>query len=310
MLSDTLFIQQSFINNLFYLRTLREFCLTIELSFYQNNESYITVAHDLGKKYEELGNQILKLANYNISKDLLDSKAFVTDYTLDCELLTEELFDIDIDTDLTVEEMNLNPIEDNKNLSNEILEELKNINENAIELTRGFIDFCQYLLESRNNNLIFSYNYPLIYRYMIEEASLYANDLYRIQNRTSVDPTFIANYEYYFCNSMKLACQFIIGLSDPNQTAIITNANNYRKIFQEKMKRYQEENFSPDALKLENEHTIEQVKSLIDFFIKIITGILNNELSFNIFPLFFDNLLTEAYYFLYLLRGANYGIQN
>lgn len=159
----------------------------------------------------------------------------------------------------------------------------------------------------RESNL-FSYLYPLVYTYMMEEAGLYVNDLYRIQQRDSADPTFVVNYEYWFSNSMKQACQFIIGLSDPEQTSIITNADNFRKIFTEQMKRYKEAAITPETQRLLNEESIQQVENFISFLSKLIQGILNQEYYFIVAPIFFDNLLTEAYYFLYLLKGTSYGI--
>lgn len=307
MLSDALFIQQSLINNLFYLRTIREFCLTIQLSFYENNRSYSEVAEGLRKRYEELEQQAINLAKNRLPQEIINSDSFVTNYTLDCELLTEKLFGIDINTDLTTQAMNL-IVGTEKTVNQEIISELSALNENAIELTQNFIDFARYLLKGIKNTTIFSYSYPLIYIYMIEEASLYVNDLYRIQNRTGADPTFVVSYEYWFSNSMKQASQFIMGLSDPDQSAIITNADNYRKIFSEQMKKYQG-NITPDIQKLLNEQTIQHVDNFISFLTKIITGILNQELYFIAPPIFFDNLLTESYYFRYLLKGAQFGIQ-
>ena len=308
MLSDALYVQQSLINNLFYLKTLHKFCLNIQLSFYQNNESYIEVAEGMAKRYEELREKLIPIANNRLPKEIIESDSFVTNYSLDCELLTEKLFGIDINTNLTTEEMNLEPGND-ENISQELLDQIHQLNEDAIELTRNFIDFCKYLLDNMKQSNIFSYLYPLIYTYMIEEASLYANDLYRIQQRDSADPTFVVNYEYWFSTSMKQACQFIIGLSDPEQTSIITNADNYRKIFAEQMKRYKEGNITPEIQQLLNEESIEQLQGFISFLTKIIEGILDQTYYFIIAPIFFDNLLTEAYYFLYLLKGTSYGIQ-
>lgn len=308
MLSDALYVQQSLINNLFYLKTLHKFCLNIQLSFFQNNESYIEVAEGMAKRYEELREKLIPIANNRLPKEIIESDSFVTNYSLDCELLTEKLFGIDINTNLTTEEMNLEPGND-ENISQELLDQIHQLNEDAIELTRNFIDFCKYLLDNMRQSNIFSYLYPLIYTYMIEEASLYANDLYRIQQRDSADPTFVVNYEYWFSTSMKQACQFIIGLSDPEQTSIITNADNYRKIFAEQMKRYKEGNITPEIQQLLNEESIEQLQSFISFLTKIIEGILDQTYYFIIAPIFFDNLLTEAYYFLYLLKGTSYGIQ-
>lgn len=310
MLSDSLFIQQSLINNVFYLRTIREFCLNIQLSFYQNNQTYIEIAEGFGKRYNELRKKVIKLANNKLPEAIIESESFVTKYTLDAEKLTEKLFEVNLDTDLTEQEKMIIPAsEEEITPTKEELDMVSALNKDAIELTKNFIEFCIDLVKDMKNNTIFSSSYPLIYSYMIEEASLYANDLTRIQERTNADPTFVVNYEYWFSNSMKDASEFIMGLSDPEQTSIIINANNYRKIFTEQMKHYQEASISPETQKLLNEESIESVQNFISFLSKIIDGILKNELYFIVEPIFFDNLLTEAYYFLYLLKGTQYAVQ-
>lgn len=310
MLPDTTFITQSLIDHIFYLRTLREFCLNIQLSFYQNNQNIIEVAEGLGKRYEELNIEAVKLAEDRIPNQIIKTSYFITDYTLNCELLTEKLFNVDINTDITIDQMNLNGF-DNINeikINEELLNRIGTLNNNVIELTKNFIDFCRDLKQSMVGGNLFSYSYPLIYTYMIEEAALYASDLDRIQQRNNADPTYIINFEYYFSNSMMRASQFIIGLSDPNQTSIITNADNYRKAFSNLMKKYQDTKISPDTQKVLNEETISLVESFKIFLFKIIEGILNESYYFTMNPLFFDNLLTEANYFLYLLKGSNYGL--
>jgi len=311
MLSDTRFITQSLIDHLFYLRTLREFCLNIQLSFYKNNKNIIEIAEGLGKRYEELNNIALTLSNSRIPKQILDNNYFITDYTLDTELLTEKLFNIDIDTDITIEQQNLigfnsiNEIE----INNEIINQVMSLNDDAIELTRNFIDFCKYLRNEMIDNNIFSYSYPLIYTYIIKEAGLFVSDLERLQNKDFADPTYVINYQYYYSDSMMQIAQFIIGLSDPNQTAIITNADNYRKAFSNLIKKYEQSTNSPDAQKLLNEDAIILVQSFKIFLIKLIEGILNNNYYFIVEPVFLDNLLTEVNYFLYLLQGSDLGIK-
>jgi len=311
MLKDTTYISQSLINHLFYLRTIREFCLNIQLSFYQNNQNIISIANDLGKRYEELGEEAIKLANGRIPNQILESNSFVTNYTLNTELLTEKLFDIDINTNLTTSESNLSGYNDTSQIifDDNILNRISDLNNNAIVLTNNFIDFCKYLMENMINTNIFSYSYPLIYNYMIEKAGLYVSDLERLQQKNSADPTYIISFQYYFSNSMIKASQFILGLSDPNQTSIIMNADNYKKAFSNLMKKYQETTLSPDTLKVLNEEAIGLVENFIIFLNKIIEGILNQNYYFIVEPIFFDNILTEAHYFLYLLKGADYGIK-
>lgn len=311
MISDTTFISQSLINNLFYLRTIREFCLNIQLSFYKNNQNIIDIAESIGKRYEELGMEAINLANGRVPNQILVSDSFITDFTLNTELLTEKLFGVDINTNLTTDESNLNGY-DNINqmeFDDEIIDRVSNLNNNSIQLTKNFIEFCKYLRESIRNTNILSRSYLLIYDFMIEEAGLYLSDLERLQEKTGADPTYIVNFEYYFSNSMMKAAQFIIGFSDPSQTSIIMNAENYRKAFSNLMKKYQEAKISPDTLKVLNEEGIGLVESFRTFLSKIIEGILNQNYYFIVEPVFLDNLLTEANYFLYLLKGADYGIK-
>lgn len=311
MINDATFISQSLIDHLFYLRTIREFCLNIQLSFYKNRENIIEMAEGFGKRYEELAIEAVNLANGRIPNQILESDSFVTDFTLNTELITENLFGVDINTNLTTDEMNLNGYTKISELEfdNDIVERISNLNKNAIQLTKNFIDFCNYLGDSMQNTDILSRSYPLIYTYMIGESRLYVSDLERLQERTSADPTYIINFEYYFSNSMMRASQFIIGLSDPTQTSIITNADNYRKAFSNLMKKYQNAKLSPDTLKVLNEEGINLVESFIVFLKRIIEGVLNQNYYFIVEPVFFDNLLTQANYFLYLLKGADYGIR-
>lgn len=311
IISNSIFVSQSLINHLFFLRTIREFCLSVELSFYQNNNEIIEIANGLRKRYEELEKEAISLANNKIPNQILDSGSFVTNYTLNTELLTEKLFGVMINTDLTVEEKELAGTDNlnNINIDDEIINKVSELNKYSIELTQNFIEFCKYLKTEMQNNNIFSFAYPLIYNYMLEEAGLYVSDLQRLQNRTSADPSYIINFEYYFSNSMMQAAKFIIGLSDPSQTSIIINADNYRKAYVNLMNKYQESQLSPEILKVLNEEGINLTESFRAFLIKIIERILNNNLYFIINPVFFDNLLTEANYFLYLLKGADYGIK-
>jgi len=310
MLKDTTYIVQSLVNHLFFLRTIREFCLNIQLSFYKNNKNVIGIAESIGKRYEELGKEAISLAERRVPNQIIQSDSFVTDYTLNTELLTEKLFDVDINTNLTTDELNLNGFSNVSDIKydDEILNRINELNNNAIELTNNFIEFCKYIRESMLNTNVFSYSYPLIYDYMIEEAGLYVSDLKRLQEKTSADPTYIINFEYYFLNSLIKSTQFIIGLSDPKQTSVITNADNYRKAFTTLMKKYQDTKVSPDTLKVLNDEGISLVENFRVFLSRIIDGILNQNYYFIVEPVFFDNILTETNYFLYLLKGAGYGI--
>ena len=140
------------------------------MSFYENNKSYSEIAEGFRKRYEELEEQTIILAKNRLPQEIISSDSFVTNYTLDCELLTEKLFDVDINTNLTIAAMDLMAGSE-KSANQELINQISEVNEDAIELTQNFIEFVRYLLQGMKNTTIFSYSYPLIYTYILEEAS-------------------------------------------------------------------------------------------------------------------------------------------
>lgn len=307
MISDNLLIQQSLINNLFYLRTLREFSLNIALSFFQNNQKYIDTAMDFGKKFEDLGERTITLAQNRLNPELLNIGIFVTPYTLDCELLTESLFGVNINTSLTEKELNLS-VSDNTKLDSNIVDSITILNKDIYVVVENFIDFMNTILNEMNNNITFSSSYPLFYKYALLEANLYLRDLDRLINKSGVDPVFIAGFQFYYLQVMKWQAQFIAGYSDPEQESIIRQARDFENEFILLMEKYDNSQISPEKILIFNENAIEIVERFKYFIATIIQGILNSELYFIVEPIFFDNLLTETNYFIYLLKGSNIGI--
>ena len=307
MISNELLVQQSLINNLFYLRTLREFSINLELSFFENNQNYINTARDFGNRFEELGERTLTLAENRLAPQLLESGIFVTPYTLDSELLTEKLFGIDINTTLTETELSLTS-GNSKQITQDIVDMVTKLNEDAYVVTQNFIDFVSAVLEEMINNEIFSSSYPLFYRYMILESNLYLEDLERLIKKTSADPVYIVGFQYYYLQVMKWQAQFIAGLSNPEQQSIIDQAREFEKEFELLMSNYDNSQISPEKTLIFNENALEIVERFKYFITSIIQGVLNSNLYFIIEPIFLDNLLTEVNYFIYLLKGSNIGI--
>ena len=307
MISDELFIQQSLINNLFYLRTLREFSINLQLSFFENKQDYIDTARDFGKKFEQLGERAIMLAQNRLAPELLNSEIFITPYTLDTELLTEKLFGIDINTSLTEKEANLKSNNGNQ-ISEEIINDITKLNSDAYVITQNFIDFIKTILDEMVKNETFSSSYPLFYRYAILESNLYLQDLDRLINKTSADPVYIAGFQYYYLQVMRCQTQFIAGLSDPEQTSIIDQAREFENEFETLMVQYNNSQISPEKILIFNENALEVAEKFKYFITSIIKRVLKAELYFIIEPIFLDNLLTKVNYFIYLLKGSNIGI--
>lgn len=307
MINDTLFIQQSLTNNLFYLRTLRDFSFNIELSFFENNQELIDAARDFGKRAEELLERTITLANQKLFQDILDSQIFITDYTLDSELLTEKLFNVDINTNLIEQESNLTG--NNQYLANtQDVEEVQSLNTSSLDLVSEFIEFLEYILNTMKQNNLFSYSYPTFYEYMLLDMNLFKSELERLIEKNGVGPTYIFGLQVGEVESMKRQTQFIQGLSDPNQTGIITQARNFEEEFNNLLAQYRVSNLSPDAQKVLNEKALDVTERFQSFLSTIIERLLAEKLYFITPPIFLNNLLTDINYFIYLLKGSGLGI--
>lgn len=308
MISDTIFVQQSLINNLFYLRTLKEYALNIELSFFGNNQELINTARDFREKYEDLLERAINLSQNKLAPILLNSQLFVTDYTLDMELLTEKLFGIEIDTSLTQRQRGQTS-NGEAMIDQEAINELMQLNREASNLSQNFLDFLEYILDQMKTKELFSYSYPAFYQYMILETTLFISELERLISKSGVEPTYIVGFQFGELQGMKNQAQFIKGLSDSNQLGIISQAESFEKEFSDLLEKYQNVKLSPDVQRLLNDESLDVTERFQAFVSSIIERILDDELYFIVEPLFFDNLLTDINYFIYLLKGSDIGIQ-
>lgn len=307
MQSDILFIQQSLTNNLYYLKTIRQFCLQIQLSFYQNEQEAITTAEAFGKKAEELLERSISLANGKILEGLLKGNILVSKYTIPLEQLTEELFDINLNTQLAEETLTLFSGEE-FSTDDTLIQEVEEINRLAHIFVTNFLDFCGAIRNSLLRGDIFSYSYPSIFLAFIEEAALYQGDLERQIKRSGVDPIYTLNFEYYFCNSLKQFTTFIRQFTDPRYPEVIEQAERFISQFDSLMQEYRSSNLSPEKQRELNQKALSTVTEYQAFLEGIMTEILTHTIYFIVVPVFFDNIYTETNYFSYLLKGSAFGI--
>lgn len=307
MINDILLVQQSLTNNLFYLRTLRDFSLNIELSFFENNQELINAARDFRMKAEKLLERAITLGNNKLFSEILDSQIFVTNYTLDSELLTEKLFDIDINTSLTEKEKELTGNSQYKTDTNTV-NEIQQLNKDSLELTNEFLDFLEYILNNMRQNRLFSYSYPTFYEYMLLDINLFKSELERLINKIDVEPTYIFSFQVGDLEAMKRQTQFISGLADPNQIGIISQAEKFGEEFEQLLEEYKGSKVSPDTQKVLNEKALDVTERFKAFVSTIIEKVLGEDAYFIVEPLFLNNLLTDINYFIYLLKGSSLGI--
>ena len=161
MLNDVDYVQESIAINLYYLRTLREFCLNIQTSLIPFQTAYIKEAESIALECEALGSQIASFASGLVSSDALDYQIYVTNYTLECEELTEKLFNVQINTDITKKELELKP-GNPTSVSSELKKIMEDINNEAYNLADRFVTLSRKVLDGMTSNEIFSYSYILV----------------------------------------------------------------------------------------------------------------------------------------------------
>ena len=143
----------------------------------------------------------------------------------------------------------------------------------------------------------------------MREIGLYINDLTRINEKISINPIFVLGYESRYSLSMKNIAQFIGGLADPSQEAIIQKAREFEQRFDELLDEYNNENIDPAFQNELSQIALATVQEFQDFLETIIQNILDKELYFIVEPLFWDNLYTFILYFNYLLQGVIYDVK-
>lgn len=303
MLDDQQFIMQSISSNLFYLRTIREFCANIQLSFLKNNESFATRAADLAKRCEDVGEVLVANANGNITQRAIDLEIYVTEFTLPCELLTEKLFPIEINTEITEQELKFTP-GNGANVTPQLVEIITDVNVKSREITLEFIRLCGDIYPLLRSNQLFSYSYPSIYLYMIEESGLYLQNLERLLARDPVDPIFAINYEYWFHIAMRAIATFLRGLIDPADNQTLVRAEGFIFEFDALIDQYQTAPSNPDTQRELTQKSLDIIKRFQIFLKETIQNLLNQKVYFIVEPIFLDNMYTEANYFRFVLEES------
>lgn len=306
MLSEVNFVQESIAINLYYLRTLREFCLNIQTSLVPFEKGYISKAESIALSCERLGNDITSFASGMVSKEALDYQIYATQYTLECEKLTEKLFNVDIDTGITEKELQLKSGEP-KTVSQEMVDSMKRINAEAFSLADEFSKLCTEIVNKMEINELFSYSYIALTRFMIYETELFKSGLERLIQQFQIDPSSAANYEFYFNNSMRSIAIFIEKLVDPINEDIFDKAKWFENSFNEAEETYKTTPLTPDNQKALTEKETLLVKEFHNFMEECIKKLLAREVYFIIEPIFWDNMYTQINFFQYIL---NYNKKN
>lgn len=304
MLTKEEFYIQSLRDHLYYLRTIKDFCVTIELSFYKNNSDYINIASSFEKKSSELIKTALDYTNGLVSREALDKEIYVSKYTLPCEILTEKLFGINLNTTITEEELNLKE-GINSNIDEQLINNIKKLNENALIFAKNFKDLCNEIRTKMNNNNLFSFLYIDFFTYLFDEVNTYINDLERIMLMESVSPIYAASYDYNFATTLQKTARFIRDWVDVSRKDIFDIATYYVNSFGTIIDSYLKANISPSV---QEKLFVELNNLLSDYklFIKdILNELINNKIFFITPAVSIDNIYTSVNFYKFVLDITN-----
>lgn len=300
MLNEKTFVQESLDSNLFFLRTIREYCVNIELSFYENNRSYSDRAEALRKRCEELGVLVVSSTSGVVPPEALEYQLFLTEYTLPVELLTEKLFGIDLATNITEQEMEFvagtmqEPTE-------ELLATIYRINEQALKITDDFIKFAIEIRDKLRKNELFSYSYISFYNYMIITADIYRKDLDRLDNYIQADPVYTISNRLQFSLSMYDILLFARGFIDPAARKYVSELDSLINQYKPLLEDYSTLSLTPDNQLDLTIRSIEIVENMKSLFSRMLTDLLAAKLYFIVDAVTINNFYTDINYFYYTL---------
>ena len=285
--------------HLFFDRIMKEHSFFLETAFTEKEKDFKRIANDFQKSFSNILERIVSLANGNVSKSILESNEIVTGNTLEAENKTSDLSGIRINTNITKMELGLRSGSIMPNL--QLLNDISNINRQTLPLVRNLINFKNDILNKVLSCQMYTTNYPLLIKHIMNEAQMYYNLLSRVENKQPLTNNYIYEQELFWNDIMKEHAQFIRGLLDPSEEELILTADKFAEDYKMIIK-----NYSNNPISLTNASLSETI-NFKNFKVAGEEGILNCKIKSIIIPLLSDHVVREANHFLRILKGAKRG---
>ena len=278
---------------------MKEHSLFLEAGFTPKNTKLSKEAEHYKISFERLLLDTVKLSNARIRESVIDSGEIFTEYTLEAEQKTKCYTGIDINSNITLMEKDLD-CRNSNNINSKIVKNIKCINARAIKLLNGLIDFKMRILDGMLCCRLFTVNYPLLIEHIIREAKLYRSYIKDLEANKDIDKENIRKTELFWDQIMMEHSLFIRGLLDPTENELITTSNKFANEFSELLQKADDatEMTMPEVT---SDILMETIK-LRDFKAAGAKGIVDCKIRSIILPLLADHVLREANHYIRLLN--------
>ncbi|NFH68506.1 DUF2935 domain-containing protein [Clostridium botulinum] len=300
MLSNQKYVGLSLELHLFFARIMKEHSLFLEAGFTPKNTKLSKEAENYKVQFEKLLLDTVKLSNGRVRQVVIDSGEIFTDYTLSTEKKTQYYTGININSKITEMEKELEH-ENKKYIDSRTVKCVKKLNNRAIKLLSGLIDFKMGILEKMLNCELFTLNYPLLIEHIIHEAKLYHSYVCALENEENIDEEDIGKIQLFWDDIMKEHALFIRGLLDPSENELINTSNEFAKEYGNLIKKLG--NMADTSMETCINDTLLETIKLRDFKKAGAEGIVECKIKSIILPLLADHVLREANHYIRALKN-------
>lgn len=293
------YVKDSLELHIFFARIMKEHSLFLQAGFMPISNDYICEAQWYKGEFEKLLSDTVKVSNCMIDSNVINSGEIVTPYTFGAEKKTSELTGIIIDTNITLQQLRLQPYE-HSYLDMNLVDYICYLNNRALQLLDGLIGLKERILHDVLSCKLFTANYPLLIEHIIREAKLYRQYVNMLQNGQNISCEDRKQVELFWNQIMMEHALFIRGLLDPTEEELINTADNFAKEYKKLLQ--EARNMTDETIKSVTDKTITETTKYRDFKKAGTEGIVGCEIRSIILPLLADHVLREANHYLRILQ--------
>ncbi len=227
------YVRVSLETHIFFARIMKEHALFLQAGFVAKDAEWIRRADFFRRQFEDLLGRTTQMSNRMIGKQTLQSGEIVTPYTMDAERRTSNLTGLPINMRITAVQQNMECRSKNSQVTRNDVQMVQSLNERALWLLNGLIEFKERLLHEVEECRMYTANYPLLIDHITREARLYRNMVEGLmENQNECDTSLENQEEFWNCIMMEHA-MFIRGLLDPCEAELMVEANDFVNDFRE-----------------------------------------------------------------------------